>query len=207
LDPKTVSEEDFGRPRVLLAVNATKRADHQPLRGSSAARVCGVKACDEQFAVRRLRFPASRVCTSRRCGGSFALNLRFRRLKVQEITMPIQRLHVGKRLSEAVIFTPGTERIVYLAGQVAENGKADMTTQTKQVLASIDRLLAEVGSDKSRLLSATIFLPDMADFAALNAVWEAWVVPGQTPARATVEAALANIDLKVEIQVVATAPA
>ena len=121
--------------------------------------------------------------------------------------MPIQRLHVGKRLSEAVIFTPGNERIIYLAGQVAENGKADMTTQTKQVLASIDRLLAEVGSDKSRLLSATIFLPDMADFAALNAVWEAWVVPGQTPARATVEAALANIDLKVEIQVVATAPA
>jgi enamine deaminase RidA (YjgF/YER057c/UK114 family) len=121
--------------------------------------------------------------------------------------MPIERRHVGKRLSDAVVFTPGSERIVFLAGQVAEDGKADMTKQTKSVLASIDRLLAEVGSDKSRILSATIYLPDMADFPTLNAVWEAWVVPGQTPARATVEAALANPDYKVEIQVVATAPA
>lgn len=121
--------------------------------------------------------------------------------------MPIERRHVGKRLSECVVFTPGSERLVYLAGQVAEDGKADMTTQTKQVLAAIDRLLAEVGSDKTRLLSATIFLPDMADFPALNAEWEAWVVPGHTPARATVEAALAHADYKVEIQVVATAPA
>ena len=121
--------------------------------------------------------------------------------------MPIERRHVGKRLSEAVIFTPGNERIVFLAGQVADDKGANMTTQTKQVLASIDRLLAEVGSDKSRLLSATIFLPDMADFPALNEVWEGWAVPGQTPARATVEAALAHPDYKVEIQVVATAPA
>ncbi len=121
--------------------------------------------------------------------------------------MPIERRHVGKRLSEAVVFTPGNERLVYLAGQVAEDRSADVTTQSRQVLAAIDRLLAEVGSDKTRLLSATIFLPDMADFPALNAVWEAWVVPGQTPARATVEAALAHPDYKVEIQVVATAPA
>ena len=120
--------------------------------------------------------------------------------------MPIERHHVGKRLSDAVVFTPGNERIVFLAGQVADDKDADMSTQTKQVLASIDRLLAEVGSDKSRLLSATIFLPDMADFPALNAVWEAWVVAGQTPARATVEAALAHPAYKVEIQVVATAP-
>lgn len=121
--------------------------------------------------------------------------------------MPIERRHVGKRLSDAVIFTPGNERIVFLAGQVADDRAADISTQTQQVLASIDRLLAEVGSDKARLLSATIFLPDMADFAALNAAWEAWVVTGQTPARATVEAALAHPDYKVEIQVVATAPA
>ncbi len=121
--------------------------------------------------------------------------------------MPIERRHVGKRLSQAVVFTPGGERLVFLAGQVADDGKADIATQTKQVLAAVDRLLGEVGSDKSRLLSATIFLPDMADFPALNAVWESWVVPGQTPARATVEAALADPDLKVEIQVVATAPA
>jgi enamine deaminase RidA (YjgF/YER057c/UK114 family) len=121
--------------------------------------------------------------------------------------MPIERRHVGKRLSETVVFTPGGERLVYLAGQVAEDRTADITTQAKQVVAAIDRLLAEVGSDKTRLLSATIFLPDMADFPALNAVWEAWVVPGQTPARATVEAKLAHPDYKVEIQVVATAPA
>jgi enamine deaminase RidA (YjgF/YER057c/UK114 family) len=121
--------------------------------------------------------------------------------------MPIERRHVGKRLSEAVIFTPANERVVYLAGQVADDKEADMATQTKQVLASIDRLLAEVRSDKSRLLSATIFLSDMADFAALNAAWDLWVAPGHTPARATVEAALANPSFKVEIQVVATAPA
>jgi enamine deaminase RidA (YjgF/YER057c/UK114 family) len=121
--------------------------------------------------------------------------------------MPIERRHVGKRLSEAVVFTPGGERLVYLAGQVAEDRTADITTQSQQVLTAIDRLLAEVGSDKTRLLSATIFLPDMADFPALNAVWESWVVPGQTPARATVEAKLAHPDYKVEIQVVATAPA
>ena len=120
--------------------------------------------------------------------------------------MPIERRNPGKRLSDAVVFTPGGERLVFLAGQVADDPKADMATQTKQVLASIDRLLADVGSDKSRLLSATIYLPDMADFGKLNAIWEAWVVPGQTPARATVEAALAHLDYKVEIQVVATAP-
>ena len=117
--------------------------------------------------------------------------------------MPIERRHVGKRLSEAVIFTPGQERIVFLAGQVADDAKADMATQTAQVLAAIDRLLAEVGSDKTRLLSATIFLPNMADFPTLNAAWEAWVVPGQTPARATVEAKLANPAYLVEIQSIA----
>ena len=120
--------------------------------------------------------------------------------------MPIERRHPGKRLSDAVVFTPGGEKIVYLAGQVADDPKADMRTQTKQVLASIDRLLGEVGSDKSRMLSATIYLPDMADFPSLNAIWEEWVVPGQPPARATVEAALAHPDYKVEIQVIATAP-
>ncbi len=121
--------------------------------------------------------------------------------------MPIERRHVGKRLSEAVIVTPVGERLVFLAGQVADDRTADAATQTKQVLASIDRLLGECGSDKSRLVSATIFLPDMADFPTLNAAWEAWVVAGQTPARATVQAALAHSDYKVEIQVVATAPA
>jgi len=115
--------------------------------------------------------------------------------------MTIERRHVGKRLSELVINrTSGT---IYLAGQVAEDPKADITGQVRQVLAQIDRLLAEAGSDKSRILSATIYLPDMADFPALNAVWETWVVPGATPARATVQANLAAPEYKVEIQVVA----
>src|SRR4029453_12070088 len=89
----------------------------------------------------------------------------------QDTKMPIERRHPGKRLSDAVVFTPGGEKIVYLAGQVADDPKADMRTQTKQVLASIERLLGEVGSDKSRMLSATIYLPDMADFPSLNAIW------------------------------------
>ena len=113
--------------------------------------------------------------------------------------MSIHRHHVGKRLSDMVVHG-GT---VYLAGQVADDPKADLATQARQVLASIDRLLAEAGSDKTKLLTATIFLPSMADFAAMNAVWEAWVPSGHTPARATVEAKLANPDYRIEIQAIA----
>lgn len=113
--------------------------------------------------------------------------------------MTIQRLHVGKRMSEAVIHN-GT---VYLAGQVADDPKQDAVSQTRQVLAAIDRLLVEAGSDKTRILSAQIFLADMADFAAMNSVWDAWVPEGHTPARATVEAKLATPDYKVEIKVIA----
>ena len=86
--------------------------------------------------------------------------------------MTIQRHHVGKRLADMVVHG-GT---IYLAGQVADDLNADITTQARQVLARIDRLLAEAGSGKDRMLSATIYLPDMADFAAMNAVWEAWIV-------------------------------
>ena len=111
----------------------------------------------------------------------------------------IQRYHIGKRLSEMVVHN-GT---VYLAGQVAADGKQDITGQAKQVLAQIDSLLAEVGSDKTKILSATIFLPSMADFPALNAVWETWVPTAHCPARATVEAKLAALEYKVEIQVIA----
>jgi enamine deaminase RidA (YjgF/YER057c/UK114 family) len=111
----------------------------------------------------------------------------------------IQRYHIGKRLSEMVVHN-GT---AYLAGQVAEDAKQDITGQVKQVLAQIDKLLAEVGSDKTKILSATIFLPSMADFPALNAVWETWVPAGHCPARATVEAKLAAPEYKVEIQVIA----
>ena len=118
--------------------------------------------------------------------------------------MTIERRHVGKRLSELVINrASGT---AYLAGQVADDPKADITGQTMQVLAQVDDLLFEAGTDKTRILSATIYLPDMADFAAMNAVWEQWVAPGQTPARATVQAKLAAPDYRVEIQVVAAVP-
>jgi enamine deaminase RidA (YjgF/YER057c/UK114 family) len=115
--------------------------------------------------------------------------------------MTIKRLHSGPRMSQAVI----CNGMVFLAGQVAEDLRQDVSGQTRQVLAAIDGLLAEAGSDKSRLLSAQIFLSDMADFAAMNKVWEAWVVPGQTPARATVEAAMARPGYLVEIVVTAAA--
>jgi enamine deaminase RidA (YjgF/YER057c/UK114 family) len=102
-------------------------------------------------------------------------------------------------MSQAVV----CNGLVFLAGQVAEDTSQDVGGQTRQVLAAIDRLLAEAGSDKSRLLSAQIFLADMGDFAAMNRIWEAWVVPGQTPARATVQATMAAPSYKVEIVVTA----
>jgi len=118
--------------------------------------------------------------------------------------MTIARHHVGKRLSELVINrASGT---AYLAGQVANDPKADVTGQTQQVLAQIDELLAEADSDKSKILAATIYLPSMADFAAMNAVWERWVAAGTAPARATVEAKLASLEYRVEIQIVAAVP-
>ena len=93
--------------------------------------------------------------------------------------------------------------VAYLAGQVAEDGSQDITGQTRQVLAAIDALLARVGSDKSKILMTQIFLADLADFAGMNSVWEAWVVAGHTPPRATVQAALAKPEWKVEIVVTA----
>jgi enamine deaminase RidA (YjgF/YER057c/UK114 family) len=111
----------------------------------------------------------------------------------------IKRLHEGKRLSEAVIY----HGFVYLAGQVASDTTADVKGQTEQCLKQIDDLLEESGSAKTRILSATIYLPSMTDFAKMNEAWEAWVPQGNKPARATVQAALATPDYKVEIQVVA----
>ena len=113
--------------------------------------------------------------------------------------MSIQRFHVGPRLSELAIHN----NTIYLAGQVAGDPSQDIDSQTRQVLASIDKLLAEAGSDKSRILSTTIYIADLAEFPAMNAVWDAWVVQGQTPPRATVEAKLAKPAYKVEIQVIA----
>jgi len=118
--------------------------------------------------------------------------------------MTIERRNVGERLSDLVIYQPPPGgRLIYLAGQVAEDKDADITEQTRSVLRQIDRLLAEAGSHKTRLLSATIYLPDMDDYQAMNAVWDAWVPHGETPARATVAAKLANPKYRIEIQVVA----
>jgi len=111
----------------------------------------------------------------------------------------IQRIETGPRMSKAVVHGD----TVYLAGIVADDPKADITTQTKQILAEIDRLLAAAGTDKTKLLRTNIWIASMKDFAAMNAVWDSWVSAGNTPARATVEAALATPDYKVEIMVVA----
>jgi enamine deaminase RidA (YjgF/YER057c/UK114 family) len=92
---------------------------------------------------------------------------------------------------------------VYLAGQVADDTSADVAGQTQQILAKIDDLLATAGTDKSKLLSANIWLSDISTFGQMNAVWDEWVTPGPPPARATVESKLAGPQYKVEIMVVA----
>ncbi|HEX7766983.1 MAG TPA: RidA family protein [Burkholderiales bacterium] len=104
----------------------------------------------------------------------------------------------GKRMSQVVIHG----NTAYLAGQIGAPGES-VTAQTQAVLASIDDLLERAGSDKSNILSATIWLADMADFAEMNAVWDQWVVEGRMPARATGEAKLATPDYKIEIIIVA----
>lgn len=111
--------------------------------------------------------------------------------------MTIRRIGAGKRMSEAVV----NAGLVYLAGQVGEGD--DITAQTRDVLASIDRVLAEAGTSKSNLLQATVWLADMADFAAMNAVWEAWIDPANPPARATGEVRLAGDEYRIEIIAVA----
>ena len=114
--------------------------------------------------------------------------------------MKVERHDVGARMSKAVVHGD----TVYLAGIVADNPKGKNTTeQTRDILHQIDGFLAKAGTDKSKLLSANIWITDMANFAEMNAVWDAWVSPGNTPARATVEAKLAAPDYKVEIMVVA----
>ena len=111
----------------------------------------------------------------------------------------IKRFDVGPRLSEMAVH----KGVAYLAGQVPDDGSADIAGQTRQVLASIDALLARAGSDKSRILMAQIYLVDLSDFAAMNAVWEAWVPAGDAPPRATVQARLAKPEWKIEIVVTA----
>src|SRR5580700_1181278 len=117
--------------------------------------------------------------------------------------MSIQRIGVGPRMSAVVIHGD----TMYLAGQVANKAAGgSVTEQTRDILGIIDGLLAQAGSDKTKLLSATIYLTDISTFAEMNAVWDGWVAPGHTPARATVEAKLAAPQYTVEIVCIAAKP-
>ncbi|EIK54810.1 Endoribonuclease L-PSP family protein [Stutzerimonas stutzeri TS44] len=116
--------------------------------------------------------------------------------------MPIQRLHTTVRYSEAVIHR-GT---VYLSGQLTDDLSGDIGQQTRDTLRSIDRMLADAGTDRSRLLSALIHLRDMADYDGMNAVWDEWLPKNCAPARTTVQALMYAPQVRVEITVVAALP-
>lgn len=113
--------------------------------------------------------------------------------------MSLQRLDTAPRLSQAVV----ANGFVTTAGVVPDDATQDVVGQTKQVLAKIEDLLKRAGTDKSKLVTATIYLPAIADFAGMNSVWDAWLVPGQAPARACVIAQLVNPAWRVEISAVA----
>lgn len=113
--------------------------------------------------------------------------------------MEIKRYHIKPRMSRIVEHN-GT---IYLCGQTAKDDSADIKGQTATTLEKVEELLTEAGSDKSRLLSVTIYLSDMVNFKQMNEVWDAWVVPGQPPARACVEAKMAHPVLLVELSVIA----
>lgn len=113
--------------------------------------------------------------------------------------MTIERKHTGERMSRIVKHN-GT---IYLCGQVCKDANDDITRQTETMLDKVDELLLEAGSDREHILSATIYIKTMDDFAAMNAVWDAWVPEGHAPARACVQASMARPELLVEISVVA----
>ena len=113
--------------------------------------------------------------------------------------MSITRHHTNQRMSQIVVHGD----TVYLAGQVAADAGADISVQTQQVLEKIDTLLAEAGSDKSKILSAQIWIASMGHFAQMNEVWDAWVSSGHAPARACIEARLASPNLLVEVGIIA----
>ena len=115
------------------------------------------------------------------------------------MSQDLKRLHVAARYSEAAIFNG----VVYLAGMVPECEAADIRSQTADVLSQIELRLAEAGSDKTRILRTQIYLKDITDIAAMNEVWDTWVVAGTAPPRATVQAALANPAYRIEVVVTA----
>ena len=113
--------------------------------------------------------------------------------------MSVERLHISERMSSIVKYNG----LVYLSGQVPKDASADITEQTATMLDKVDELLLEAGSSREHMLSVTIFLKTMNDFAAMNAVWDAWVPEGHAPARTCVEGAMARNELLVEISVTA----
>jgi enamine deaminase RidA (YjgF/YER057c/UK114 family) len=113
--------------------------------------------------------------------------------------MTIDRRHIGPRMSQIVVHGD----TVYLAGQVADDPSADVRGQTQQILAKIDRYLAEAGTSKSKLLSATVWLTDIGTFNEMNSIWDNWIDPENPPARACVESKLAAPQYRVEIGVIA----
>lgn len=117
--------------------------------------------------------------------------------------MNIIRQDMGPRFSEMVTVDLGAARLLYLSGQVAENPSLDITGQMREILRHIDRLLATQGATKQDLVSVTIYLRTVGDYAAMNSVWDEWVPAGHTPARATVGAKLIDSEYRVEIQATA----
>lgn len=111
----------------------------------------------------------------------------------------ITRFQVGSRMSQAVV----CHGMVHIAGQVADNRTGSIREQTRDVLAKIDALLEEAGSDKSKLVAVNVFLPHITDFDAMNEVYDAWIDPANPPARACTEARLADPDLRVEMTALA----
>jgi enamine deaminase RidA (YjgF/YER057c/UK114 family) len=116
--------------------------------------------------------------------------------------LPIQRIDCNPRLSDMVVYNG----IAWLAGQVPDDTSENIEGQTRQVLAMVDKLLASVGSDRTRILMVQIFLANLADYAGMNKVWDSWVPAGHAPARATVQAELAKVEWKIEIVVTAAVP-
>jgi len=117
--------------------------------------------------------------------------------------MNIIRHDMGPRFSEMVVVDLGAARLLYLSGQVAENPSLDITGQTREILHHIDEMLATQGASKKDLVSVTIYLRTVGDYAAMNSVWDEWVPAGHTPARATVGAKLIDSEYRIEIQATA----
>lgn len=117
--------------------------------------------------------------------------------------MHIERHEIGPRFSEMTIATFGDSKLIFIAGQVAENTSLDIGGQTREVLGFIDRLLEHVGARREHIMSARVYLASVGDYAQMNAVWDDWVVPGHTPARCTIGAKLINSAYKVEIEATA----